>query len=84
MRQSKLRRMVKRAAVWAVLIAGEALVAALPAAILAVLLVPTAYMERGYHAIGIEWVIVGLAFCGCYVGVHRWVCDRIFDEGGEG
>ena len=36
---------------------------------------------RGYAAVGGEWLLVALIFCGAYCATHKWVCNKIFEEG---
>lgn len=53
--------MMRSIKIWA----GRILFASVIAAIIAAVLVPLAYAERGYSAIGGEWLVVVMAWVGC-------------------
>lgn len=77
-RAARRKRKFERTCAWGLIILYELLLAATPAAVLAVVLVPIAYAVRGYYALGGEWMLVAAVFCGGYTLIHKRVCDRIF------
>lgn len=79
-RRRKTKRMIACVAAWVVFIAIEVLIALAPTAVVAAITIPMAYAERGYSAIGGEWVMIIFTFCGTFSIVHRRACDRIFEE----
>lgn len=79
-RRKQRTRKIKRAMAWAVLIAFELAMAAVPAAIMAALLLPIVYAERGGAAIGGEWLLLIVVFCWTFGTVHNKICDRIYGE----
>lgn len=78
-RERQRRRLVFAA--WTILIFCELLVASIPAALAAKILVPLGRAARGYEAFGVEWLIVAAVYCVTYACVHKYACDRIFWEG---
>ena len=50
----------------------------------AAILVPLAHKLRGYSAVGGEWLLIGVLFCGAFCIIHKQVCDKIFEEGKHG
>lgn len=79
-RRRRARRKCRCALAWMVVIAVEVAIAAAPAALAGTLLIPLAYAERGYFAIGGEWLGIAFLFCASYALLHRKVCDLIFGE----
>ena len=72
---------MKLAEAWTLVFLMELLVAAIPAGIAAAVFVPMARELRGYAAVGGEWLLVAFIFCGTYCAAHKWVCNKIFEEG---
>lgn len=68
-------------AAWSILIFCELLVSSIPAALAAQILVPLGRAARGSEAFGVEWMIVAAVYCITYTLVHKYACDRIFEEG---
>ena len=66
---------------WTILILCELLVASIPASFAAKILVPLGRAARGYETFGVEWLVVAAVFCIAYTLVHKYACDRIFEEG---
>lgn len=60
----------------------ELAAAAAPTIILAAFLLPFARRERGYAAMGSEWLILAVTFCITYSIVHRRICKKIFRQEG--
>ena len=75
-----VKRRALRTAAWALVYLFEILTAAVPTAIAAVVFVPWAAHERGYFAVGGEWVLVAFVFFVCYVLIHNAVCDTLYGE----
>ena len=75
------RRKAERMGLWAILIACELLAASVPAAATARILVPLGRAVRGYETFGVDWMVVAAVFCTTYALAHKYVCDRIFEEG---
>jgi hypothetical protein len=42
---------------------------------------PFAWWERGYAAMGSEWLAISVVFCIAYCIIHRRVCNKIYKEG---
>ena len=80
-RRQQRRRKVKMAEAWTLVFLMELFVAAIPAGIAAAVFVAMARELRGYAAVGGEWLLVALIFCGAYCATHKWVCNKIFEEG---
>ena len=78
-RRRSLRRLQVFA--WAILILCELLVASIPAAITARVLVPLGRAARSNSAFGVERLIVASVFCIAYTLAHKYACNRIFEEG---
>ena len=78
-RRKQRRRKVKMAEAWTLVFLMELFVAAIPAGIAAAVFV--ARELRGYAAVDGEWLLVALIFCGAYCATHKWVCNKIFEEG---
>lgn len=83
-RRRRRRQSLRRTAAWAVVFTVELIAAGLQAAVAAAILVPLAYKLRGYSAVGGEWLLVGILFCGAFCIIHKQVCDKIFEEGKHG
>lgn len=80
-RRKRRIREAQRIFAWTVLCLFEILLAAAPTAIVAAIALPLAYSERGHFAIGGEWLMILIVFCGAYFQIHNWICDKIFEEG---
>lgn len=78
-RRKKRRRMIRKIGAWMVLFLFELFVAAVPTAMLAAILL-LALRERGYIAMGSEWMAIPVAFCITYSIFHLWICKKIFEE----
>lgn len=74
------RRERKRALAWTVVLLVEAVIAAAPAAVVATVVLPLAYEQRGYMAMGGEWLMIAATFCGAFYAIHQWICDKIYEE----
>ena len=74
-RRRSLRRLQVFA--WAILILCELLVATIPAAVVAEVLLPLGRAARGYASFGVEWLVVAAVFCIAYALAHKYACDRI-------
>ena len=82
-KRRRIKRKAKRCAAWALLYLFELTVAAVPAAILGAVIIPVAEAQRGYEAMGSEWLLVGIVFWLAFATVHRRVCRKIFEEAGR-
>lgn len=71
----------KAAALWAVVILAELAAAALPAIVAAAFLLPMGFEARGEAAFGVEWLFIAILFCAAFTAIHRWFCDKVFEEG---
>lgn len=80
-RKARERQRRRRFAAWAILIFCELLVASIPAAITARVLLPLGRAARSNSAFGVEHLIVAAVFCIAYTLAHKYACDRIFEEG---
>lgn len=80
MERKKWYHRIIRAALWAVVILVELVLAAIPAAVAAMFLLPTGFKARGEAAFGVEWLIITLLFCATYTAIHYWFCRKIFEE----
>lgn len=81
-RQRKRRkRKVQKIAAWTFVWVVELLAAAAQTAVVAAIAIPVAFSQRGYFAVGGEWLLIAVAFCGAFCIIHKQVCDRIFEEG---
>lgn len=78
----KHRRRFQQIRAWTALILLEILFAAVPTAGAAAVFLPLAYAERGYMAMGSEWLIIAAVFCITYRITHNRVCDKIFGQEG--
>ena len=78
----RAKRKAQRAAAWTLVYLFEILIAAVPTAISVAIFVPWAAAERGYFAVGGEWLIVALVFYISYVFIHNAVCDALFGKEG--
>lgn len=78
-RRRRRRQSLRRAAAWTVVFT-----AGLQAGVAAAILVPLAHKLRGYSAVGGEWLLIGVLFCGAFCIIHKQVCDKIFEEGKHG
>ena len=80
-RKARERQRRRRITAWSILIFCELLVASVPAAITERILVPLGRAVRGYEAFGVERLIMAAVFCIAYARLHKYACDRIFEEG---
>lgn len=76
----KRRRRLQQIGAWTMLIMLELAAAAAPTIILAAILLPLVRRERGYAAMGSEWLIIAATFCITYSIVHKRICEKIFKE----
>lgn len=78
-KERERRRSLRRLQIfaWAILILCELLVATIPAAAAAGILLPLGRAERGGSAFGVEWLVVAAVFCIAYALAHKYACDRI-------
>lgn len=81
MDKKEVARKLRVAAILAAMILTELVLAAIPAGIVAAALVPLAERERGYFAIGGEWLAVAITLCSAYCAVHLWLCKKLCEEG---
>lgn len=79
-RRRRRRQSLRRAAAWTVVFTAELLAAGLQAALAGAVLIPLAHKMRGYSAVGGEWILIGVLFCGVFCIIHKQVCDKIFEE----
>ena len=77
----KAKRLLKKVVIWGLILAAKLLLSAIPAAMVAVELLPQAYTERGRMAFGGEWLVIALVFCGAFYAVHAEVCKTTEKEG---
>lgn len=63
------------------MLVAELFAAAVPSALVAAVLLPFAWWERGYAAMGSEWLLIAVVFCTAYCVIHRRVCNKIYKEG---
>lgn len=54
----------------------EMMGAVLVTAIAAAILIPAAYAERGYFAVGGEWLVLMLIAIAAYSAIHNYLFDR--------
>ncbi len=79
-RRRRRRHEARRIGVWTALVLVEMVVAAASAGVVAAIFVPMGYRERGYWAMGGEWLLVGAVFIAAYTVIHKAVCDKL-EEG---
>lgn len=79
-KQSRRRKKFRNIGAWTLLLLVELFLSAIPTAITAAVVLPLAYAERGYVAIGSEWLIIALVFCIAYAVIHNKICNAIFEE----
>lgn len=80
-RRKKRRQKLLQIGTWAALILFEIFFATVPAGILASILLPLVKRERGYTAIGGEWLLILAVFYITYSIIHWWICKKIIKEG---
>ena len=68
---------------WTITCLVEAILAAIPTAILAVMLIPMATRMRGYTAFGGEYLLLGAVYLIAFNIIHRLVCNKIFGKEGK-
>ena len=76
-RKARERQRRRRITAWSILIFCELLVATIPAAVVAEVLLPLGRAARGYASFGVEWLVVAAVFCIAYALAHKYACDRI-------
>lgn len=79
-RRRRLKRQAQYIGAWTLVFAFELLVAAAPTAIVAAILIPITYQQRGGFAVGGEWMVMLFLFCAVFSKIHRTVYDRIYGE----
>lgn len=75
-----MKRILKRIALRTLLVLIKLAISTSLAAGTAAVLVPLAYQERGYEAIGGEWILIVAVFCITYSILHKGLCSIIFKE----
>lgn len=65
---------------WIAVMAIEAAVAVATAAATAAVLVPIAKAERGYDAVGGEWIAAGMVLILTFYLIHNGVCNAVFGK----
>ena len=80
-RRRKRRQKLRQIGAWTQLLVAELFAAAVPSALVAAVLLPFAWWERGYAAMGSEWLAISVVFCITYCIIHRRVCNKIYKEG---
>lgn len=80
-RRRKRRQKLRQIGAWTLLLVAELFAAAVPSALVAAVLLPFAWWERGYAAMGSEWLAISATFCITYSILHLWICKKIFKEG---
>lgn len=76
----RIKRKAIRLAAWTVLYGAELLIAAVPTLAAAAIILLLAYKTRGGPGVGGEWLVLGGIYWLAYVGIHRLVCRKLFDE----
>ena len=76
-RRRRRRRKLRRMGLWGLLFLAELVVAAVPAALVALTLIPAGYTARGSPAIGGEWLAIGATFTVAYAVIHNFVCNKL-------
>ncbi len=79
-KNTRRKHETQRIVAWMLLMLIEIAAAAVPAVLLAAVLIPMARAVRGYEAIGGEWLAIGVVFCIAYTVIHNRICDKIFEE----
>ena len=75
--------MMKIYFVWTIICLVEAILASIPTAILAAILIPLATKMRGYTAFGGEYLLLGFVLLVAFNVIHKWVCKKIFGKEGK-
>lgn len=78
--QSRRRKKFRKIGAWTLLLLVELFLSAIPATVTAAVALPLAYAERGYAAMGSEWLIIAVVFCIAYAVIHNKICNTIFEE----
>lgn len=78
--QARRRKKFRKIGAWTLLLLVELFLSAIPTVITAAAVLPLAYAERGYAAIGSEWLIIAVVFCAAYAAIHNKICNTIFEE----
>lgn len=71
---------MKKIAVWLSIILIESIVALLPSTLFAAVILPLAYAQRGYYAVGGEWMIIYCIFVMTFTSVHYLTCNEVFGK----
>lgn len=82
-RRRRRRRKAQRMGLWGLLLLVELVVAAVPAALVALMLIPAGYAARGGPAIGGEWLAIGATFTVAYAVIHNFVCNKLEEVTGS-
>ena len=65
---------------WIGVIAGEAIAATAAAGAVAMVMIPLAKAERGYDAVGGEWLVIGAVLIATFYLIHRKTCNLVFGK----
>lgn len=75
---------MKRVALWILawmgVIGVEIMAAAAAAGMTAAIMIPLARAERGYDAVGGEWLVIGGVMILTFYLIHRGVCNKVFGK----
>lgn len=82
MRAKRRKRKTEWMTAVAIVFLFEMLITAAAVAVAGSVVLPLAYMERGYWAIGGEWLVLMLVAMAAYTAVHNYLFSRI-EEGGK-
>lgn len=77
------RRKAQRMGLWALLFLAELVVAAVPATLVALALIPTGYAARGGPAMGGESLAIAVTFTVAYAVIHNFVCNKLEEVTGR-
>lgn len=75
-----MKRVLMWIGAWMVVITTEAVIAIAAAGLTAMVMIPAAKAERGYDAIGGEWLAIGGVLILTFCLIHRRVCNKVFGE----
>lgn len=73
-----MKKVIAWIAAWTAVITMEATAAFAAAWLTALIMIPAAKAERGYDAIGGEWLVIGGVMILTFYLIHRGVCNRVF------
>ena len=79
-KNSRLRKQIRYLSRWALVVIIETIMAAVPTALLAVIIVPLANASREHFDIGGEWLVLELVFYITFVIIHNKLCDAIYGK----